>query len=76
MNGELRQQANTRDLVFDVPTLIATISEGIRLLPGDIISTGTPAGVGIGFDPPRFLARGDVVRIEIEGLGRLENAIG
>ena len=76
VNGELRQNANTRDLIFDIPALIATISQGIRLLPGDIISTGTPVGVGIGFDPPRFLKRGDVVTIEIDGLGRLENAIG
>jgi 2-keto-4-pentenoate hydratase/2-oxohepta-3-ene-1,7-dioic acid hydratase in catechol pathway len=76
VNGELRQNANTRDLIFDIPALIATISKGIRLLPGDIISTGTPVGVGIGFDPPRFLKRGDVVTIEIDGLGRLENAIG
>jgi 2-keto-4-pentenoate hydratase/2-oxohepta-3-ene-1,7-dioic acid hydratase in catechol pathway len=76
VNGELRQSANTRDLIFDIPTLIATISAGIRLLPGDIISTGTPVGVGIGFEPPRFLKRGDVVAIEIEGLGRLKNSIG
>ncbi len=76
VNGELRQNANTRDLIFDIPTLIATISVGIRLLPGDIISTGTPVGVGIGFDPPRFLRPGDVVAIEIDGLGRLENTIG
>lgn len=76
VNGELRQNANTRDLIFDIPALIGTISQGIRLLPGDIISTGTPVGVGIGFDPPRFLKRGDVVTIEIDRLGRLENAIG
>ena len=76
VNGELRQNANTRDLIFDIPTLIATISAGIRLLPGDIISTGTPVGVGIGFNPPKFLKRGDVVAIEIEGLGRIENSIG
>jgi 2-keto-4-pentenoate hydratase/2-oxohepta-3-ene-1,7-dioic acid hydratase in catechol pathway len=76
VNGELRQRANTRDLIFDIPTLIATISDGIRLFPGDIISTGTPVGVGIGFDPPRFLKPGDVVTIEIDGLGKLENTVG
>jgi len=76
VNGELRQNANTRDLIFDIPTLIATISAGITLMPGDIISTGTPVGVGIGFNPPKFLRRGDVVAIEIEGLGRIENSIG
>ena len=75
INGELRQNANTRDLIFDIPTLIATISEGLSLRPGDVIATGTPAGVGIGFSPPRFLQRGDVMDIEIDGLGRLSNAI-
>lgn len=76
VNGELRQDANTRDLIFDIPTLIETISAGITLVPGDIIATGTPEGVGIGFNPPRFLKRGDVVAIEISGIGRLENQIG
>jgi len=75
VNGELRQNANTRDLIFDIPTLIETISLGLTLLPGDIIATGTPEGVGIGFDPPRFLKRGDVVTIEITGIGRLENRV-
>ena len=75
VNGELRQDANTRDLIFDVPTLIATISAGITLLPGDIIATGTPAGVGIGFKPPRYLKAGDLVRIEIAGIGVLENPV-
>ena len=75
VNGELRQEANSRDLIFDIPTLIETISAGITLEPGDIISTGTPAGVGIGLKPPRFLAPGDVVRIEIEGLGVLKNTM-
>lgn len=73
VNGELRQSANTRDLIFDIPTLIATISAGQRLVPGDIIATGTPAGVGIGFNPPRFLKSGDVVAMEITGIGRIEN---
>ncbi|HVL73957.1 MAG TPA: fumarylacetoacetate hydrolase family protein [Beijerinckiaceae bacterium] len=73
VNGELRQNANTRDLIFDIPTLIATISAGMTLVPGDIIATGTPAGVGIGFNPPKFLQPGDVVRMSITGLGTLEN---
>lgn len=73
VNGELRQSANTRDLIFDIPTLIATISAGTTLLPGDVIATGTPAGVGIGFDPPKFLKPGDTVRMSISGLGELIN---
>ena len=75
INGELRQDANTRDLIFDIPTLIATISAGITLYPGDIIATGTPGGVGMGFHPPKFLKSGDVMAIEIQGLGRLENQV-
>ncbi|OZI38005.1 hydrolase [Bordetella genomosp. 10] len=75
VNGELRQNANTADLIFDIPTLIETISAGIELKPGDVIATGTPAGVGIGFKPPRFVQSGDVIRIEIEGLGVLENPV-
>ena len=73
VNGELRQDARTEDLIFDLPTLIETISRGITLQPGDVIATGTPAGVGMGFKPPRYLAAGDVVRIEIDGLGVIEN---
>jgi 2-keto-4-pentenoate hydratase/2-oxohepta-3-ene-1,7-dioic acid hydratase in catechol pathway len=75
VNGELRQDANTRALIFDVPTLIETISAGLTLMPGDIIATGTPAGVGIGFNPPKYLKSGDVVRIEIAGIGVLENPV-
>lgn len=75
INGELRQNTNTRDLIFDIPTLIETISAGITLYPGDIIATGTPEGVGIGFDPPKFLKRGDVMTIEIQGIGKLENEV-
>jgi 2-keto-4-pentenoate hydratase/2-oxohepta-3-ene-1,7-dioic acid hydratase in catechol pathway len=73
VNGELRQNANTRDLIFDIPSLIETISGGLTLQPGDIIATGTPKGVGIGFNPPRFLKSGDTVTIEISGLGSLTN---
>jgi 2-keto-4-pentenoate hydratase/2-oxohepta-3-ene-1,7-dioic acid hydratase in catechol pathway len=75
VNSELRQNSNTRDLIFDVPTLIATLSAGITLLPGDIIATGTPAGVGIGFTPPKYLVPGDTVRIEIGGIGTLQNPV-
>ncbi len=75
INGELRQDANTRDLIFDIPTLIETISKGLTLVPGDIIATGTPAGVGIGFSPPRFLQPGDLMEIAIDGLGTLSNRI-
>ncbi len=72
-SAELRQDASTKDFIFDIPTLIETCSRGITLFPGDIIATGTPAGVGMGFAPPRFLASGDVVRIEIDGIGAIEN---
>jgi len=75
VNNELRQDANTRDLIFDIPTLIATISATMTLLPGDVIATGTPAGVGIGFQPPRYLQPGDQITIEIGSLGRLTNAV-
>ena len=73
VNGELRQDARTTDLIFDIATLIETCSRGITLHPGDIIATCTPAGVGMGLNPPRWLQHGDVVRIEIDGLGALEN---
>ena len=75
VNDELRQDANTGELIFDIPTLIATISAGITLQPGDVIATGTPSGVGAGFKPPRFLATGDRVSIAIEGIGRLSNPV-
>jgi 2-keto-4-pentenoate hydratase/2-oxohepta-3-ene-1,7-dioic acid hydratase in catechol pathway len=75
VNGEVRQRANSELLYFDIPKLIATISSGITLEPGDIIATGTPEGVGMGFDPPKFLRSGDVVEIEIEKLGRLRNPV-
>lgn len=73
VNGELRQDGPTENLIFDIPTLIETISRGITLYPGDVIATGTPAGVGMGMKPPRFLAAGDVVRVEIDGIGAIEN---
>lgn len=73
VNGELRQDANTRDLIFDIPGLIETISAGTTLEPGDLIATGTPAGVGLGFNPPKFLKAGDTVTMSITGLGTLSN---
>lgn len=69
LNGELLQNSNTEDFVFDVQTLVSYISEFMTLLPGDVISTGTPAGVGMGFNPQRYLKPGDVVELGIEGLG-------
>jgi len=73
VNGELRQDGPTENMIFDIPTLIETISRGITLYPGDVIATGTPAGVGMGMKPPRYLKAGDVVRIEIDRLGVIEN---
>jgi 2-keto-4-pentenoate hydratase/2-oxohepta-3-ene-1,7-dioic acid hydratase in catechol pathway len=75
VNGDIRQSSNTKLLIHDIPTIIATISAGVTLKAGDIIATGTPAGVGIGFDPPRYLKKGDVVRVEIDGIGALENRV-
>ena len=75
VNGELRQDSSTSNLVFGVEHLVDWISQTITLEPGDLILTGTPAGVGMAMDPPQFLQSGDVVRIEIEGLGAIEHAI-
>jgi 2-keto-4-pentenoate hydratase/2-oxohepta-3-ene-1,7-dioic acid hydratase in catechol pathway len=75
INGELRQDAPVKDLIFDIPCLIATISAAVRLEPGDVIATGTPAGVGLGFTPPRFLKPGDLMEVEIEGIGTLANPV-
>jgi 2-keto-4-pentenoate hydratase/2-oxohepta-3-ene-1,7-dioic acid hydratase in catechol pathway len=75
VNGELRQESNTSDLIFDVPALIAFLSASKTLLPGTVILTGTPSGVGAGFQPPRYLQPGDTVAIEIEGIGTLENPV-
>ncbi|MCY4394089.1 MAG: fumarylacetoacetate hydrolase family protein [Rhodospirillaceae bacterium] len=75
VNGELRQASNTALMIFDVPAIIAAISNGITLMPGDVIATGTPAGVGIGFTPPKYLRAGDRVAVEIGGIGVLENPV-
>ncbi|HET7634358.1 MAG TPA: fumarylacetoacetate hydrolase family protein [Burkholderiales bacterium] len=75
VNGELRQDAMVSDLIFDVPTLIETLSSVMTLMPGDLIATGTTSGVGLGFKPPKFLKKGDVVAITIEPIGTLENPV-
>lgn len=75
VDGELRQDSNTSNLIFKVPELVEFIAQTCTLAPGDLILTGTPAGVGMGLDPPRFLQSGDVVRIEIERLGSIEHSI-
>ena len=75
VNDEVRQQAEVRDLIFDIPTLIETLTLTGTLLAGDVIATGTPVGVGIGFTPPKFLKSGDVVIINVTGLGSLTNPV-
>jgi len=75
VNGELRQKSNTRHMIFDVPTLVAYISQFMTLLPGDIVSTGTPAGVGLGMTPPTYLVAGDIVELGIDGLGESRQKI-
>jgi 2-keto-4-pentenoate hydratase/2-oxohepta-3-ene-1,7-dioic acid hydratase in catechol pathway len=75
VNGEQRQNAHISQLIFDVPTLIETMSAAMTLLPGDLILTGTSVGVGVGFNPPKFLKKGDVVRVAISGLGELNNPV-
>jgi 2-keto-4-pentenoate hydratase/2-oxohepta-3-ene-1,7-dioic acid hydratase in catechol pathway len=75
VNGELRQNSTTAHMIFDIPTLIASLSEGLTLEPGDILATGTPSGVGYAMTPPNFLKDGDEVVCEIDGIGRLVNRI-
>ena len=75
VNGEPRQKASVADLIFDIPTLIECISTLITLEPGDIIATGTPVGVGIGYEPPVFLKKGDVVEVKIEPIGTIRNIV-
>jgi 2-keto-4-pentenoate hydratase/2-oxohepta-3-ene-1,7-dioic acid hydratase in catechol pathway len=69
VNGTTRQKSSTANMIFDVPTLVSYISEFMTLLPGDVISTGTPAGVGLGMNPPVYLKAGDIVELGIDGLG-------
>jgi acylpyruvate hydrolase len=75
VNGETWQESNTADMIWDVPTLVAFVSRSITLEPGDVVATGTPAGVGHYHDPPRYLVDGDVMACEIEGIGVLSNRI-
>ena len=75
VNGELRQNSNTELLIFDIDHVISELSQGMTLQAGTIIAMGTPAGVGMGFEPPKFLKTGDVVTCEIEGIGRITNPI-
>jgi 2-keto-4-pentenoate hydratase/2-oxohepta-3-ene-1,7-dioic acid hydratase in catechol pathway len=75
VNGERRQLAKLRDMIFDVPTFIETVTAYVTLEPGDLLATGTPAGVGIGFDPPRYLKPGDEVRVAVSGIGELTNPV-
>ncbi len=75
VNGELRQNSNTRNMIFDIAYIISDLSKGFTLKPGDIICTGTPAGVGMGFQPPRMLKNGDVVECYVENIGTLVNEV-
>jgi 2-keto-4-pentenoate hydratase/2-oxohepta-3-ene-1,7-dioic acid hydratase in catechol pathway len=75
VNGEVRQATNTSLMIFDIATVIAAITQGTTLEPGDIIATGTPSGVGKGMKPPRFMKAGDVVEVEIKGIGALRNPV-
>ncbi|MBP3038693.1 fumarylacetoacetate hydrolase family protein [Bacillaceae bacterium Marseille-Q3522] len=76
VNGEVRQASNTKNFIFSIPEIIAVLSKGMTLEPGDIIATGTPAGVGKGFKPPRFLKTGDEIEITIDQIGTLKNTVG
>lgn len=73
VNGEIRQSSNTKHFIFDIPTIISDLSSGMTLKPGDIIATGTPSGVGMGFNPPKYLKAGDKVECIVEKIGILDN---
>lgn len=75
LNGETMQDANTSQMIFDIPTCIATFTSGVTLEPGDIIATGTPSGVGLGMTPQRWLQAGEVLECELEGIGVLRNVV-
>jgi len=75
VNGQMMQDGNTDDLIFNIPQLVSYLSKFMTLLPGDIISTGTPAGVGLGFNPPVYLKPGDVVKLGIDGLGESQQSV-
>jgi 2-keto-4-pentenoate hydratase/2-oxohepta-3-ene-1,7-dioic acid hydratase in catechol pathway len=76
INGEVRQDEIVSSMIFDIPTVIETLSRTMRLEPGDVIATGTPSGVGLGFKPPKFMSKGDEMVVAIDGLGELRNTIG
>jgi 2-keto-4-pentenoate hydratase/2-oxohepta-3-ene-1,7-dioic acid hydratase in catechol pathway len=76
LNGQTMQDSNTSDMIFDVATLIAILSEAMTLEPGDVIATGTPSGVGYARTPPVFMRPGDLIEVEIDGIGKLANTIG
>ena len=75
VNGEERQASNTSNLIFDIPALIAYLTKGITLLPGDLIATGTPFGVALGMDNPKWLKDGDVCEASVEGIGTIRNTM-
>src|SRR6056297_2866441 len=75
INGELRQDSNTGQMIFDIPYIIEDLSKGMTLRKGDIILTGTPAGVGLGFNPPKYIKKGDTLRLWIEKIGEIENRV-
>lgn len=75
VNGEYRQRGSTADMIFDVPSLVSYVSQFMTLLPGDVISTGTPAGVGLGMKPPKYLREGDIVELGIDGLGQSRQVV-
>jgi 2,4-didehydro-3-deoxy-L-rhamnonate hydrolase len=74
-NGVFRQRSSTSEMIFDVPTLVSYVSQFMTLLPGDVISTGTPAGVGLGMRPPQYLKAGDVVELGIDHLGEARQRV-
>lgn len=76
VNGEVRQKSSTAEMIFDVPYLVSYVSQFMTLLPGDVISTGTPAGVGLGMNPPKYLKAGDIVELGIEELGQSRQRVG
>jgi len=75
VNGEFRQRSSTSEMIFGVPFLLSYVSQFMTLLPGDVISTGTPAGVGLGMKPPQYLKLGDVVELGIEGVGESRQVV-
>ncbi|MEQ9361678.1 MAG: fumarylacetoacetate hydrolase family protein, partial [Rhodospirillales bacterium] len=75
VSGQMMQDGNTKTMVFNVFNLVSVVSQYMTLMPGDIIATGTPPGVGLGMKPPRFLKAGDVMRVGIEGLGEQKTEV-